>query len=215
MAKKTTEAVTKDKTVSTGGVTRLSVQIEGTAPMIQHNGAMSDPLSEWATKLSRITKKKGKTEHDHGEIAAIETEAGMYLDADGDICVPDSWIEGMLRDAAKKRRLGRSFTAAVLAGAPTYKLDYEGRKKGRPAAELARDPKFRDRRRVVIQGKAVHRCRPIFRHWKLSFDLTLLPGAGVTEDDVKEALDIGGTQIGLSEYRPKFGRFEVTSFEAA
>lgn len=191
----------------------ITVRIVGDSPMMQHHGRLSDPTDPYSVKLKKITAKKNKTESDYEEMAKIEVEASLYWDEKGDVCVPDSWIEGMLTAAAKKRKQGKSFTAAVLCEEPTFKLEYAGKTKGLTKEQIALDPQFRDRRRCVVSQRAVWRCRPIFKEWALTFSLRILPGAGVTVDDVREALDIGGSVIGLSEYRPKFGRFHVESFK--
>ena len=76
--------------------------------------------------------------------------------------------------------------------------------------ELAEDPKFRDQRMVKIQTSKVLRTRPIFPNWELTFEVMYLPDV-VDESDIDEAINTAGYIIGLAEYRPEYGRFEVTS----
>ena len=70
--------------------------------------------------------------------------------------------------------------------------------------------KFADVRAVRVQASRVMRCRPIFRDWSLEFtamhDPSVMAGRAIAE-----ALEIAGQQIGLGDFRPKFGRFTVES----
>lgn len=183
--------------------------------MLQRSGVLSDPTADWTIRLARVTKKRTKVEADYEEMAQLEIAASLYMDEDGDVCVIDQWIEGLLRDAGRKRRMGKGFEAAVFATQPSFKLDYEGRVKGLTREAIAKDPKFRDRRKVDVNGKAVWRCRPVFKNWSLDFEVVVMPGAGVTVDDVGEAITTGGALIGLSDHRPKFGRYKLDKLEVS
>jgi hypothetical protein len=75
-----------------------------------------------------------------------------------------------------------------------------------------------DTRRVVIQKAGVMRSRPVVWPWKAAFELhyddeVLSPEfmVGVFREDVMKRC---GKAIGLLDYRPKFGRFHVTKWEA-
>ena len=60
----------------------------------------------------------------------------------------------------------------------------------------------------VPQRSTVMRTRPIFREWELEFTVHFMPDI-VDEHSLDEAVEIAGKLIGLSDYRPKYGRFEV------
>lgn len=56
--------------------------------------------------------------------------------------------------------------------------------------------------------------RPIFNEgWKAKFSLTVNDTDIVSVDRVKEIFDYSGTRIGIGDWRPKFGRFFVSSFK--
>ncbi|HXJ49152.1 MAG TPA: hypothetical protein VNF91_08290, partial [Candidatus Acidoferrum sp.] len=61
----------------------------------------------------------------------------------------------------------------------------------------------------------VMRTRPRFPSgWRCAFEITLMPSAGVNVEDVRQALTVAGALSGLGDFRPRYGRFKVTGFEA-
>jgi hypothetical protein len=56
------------------------------------------------------------------------------------------------------------------------------------------------------------RTRPIFPEWELEFTVEYSPDL-VQRDRLEEWVEVAGRQIGLSDWRPNYGRFEVVSAE--
>jgi hypothetical protein len=54
----------------------------------------------------------------------------------------------------------------------------------------------------------IMRYRPIFRNWSLSATVVVNEDV-VNINEVKKALVDAGALIGLGDYRPRFGRFNV------
>jgi len=54
--------------------------------------------------------------------------------------------------------------------------------------------------------------RPRIEDWSLDFTLEVNDDR-IDSDVVKQILETAGMQIGIGAYRPRFGRFEVTSFK--
>jgi hypothetical protein len=54
----------------------------------------------------------------------------------------------------------------------------------------------------------IMRYRPIFRNWSLSATVVVNEDV-VNINEVKKALIDAGSLIGLGDYRPRFGRFNV------
>jgi hypothetical protein len=52
------------------------------------------------------------------------------------------------------------------------------------------------------------RYRPIFRRWSLSATIAINEEV-VNVNEVKKAVTDAGALIGLGDYRPRFGRFNV------
>jgi hypothetical protein len=55
----------------------------------------------------------------------------------------------------------------------------------------------------------VIRTRPIFREWSAELVVKFLPSL-LNEKDVRSFLVTAGEQIGLLDWRPRFGRFSVS-----
>ena len=70
------------------------------------------------------------------------------------------------------------------------------------------DDQYKDIRGVKVGTARVMRCRPIFRKWSIVVDIKYNPEMA-NEADVAKAMADAGQQVGLGDFRPKFGRFEV------
>lgn len=182
----------------------LEVTIEGTCPTLQHNGQMADPLNEWAKKLKAVSGKRKKTDEDHEEMSRIEFFGSLYLDKDLRVCWPSENIESMLNAAARKRKEGpQARTGMMVTG--DFPLTYTGPE---TAEELWQHGGFILRCACGVNGSRVMRTRPLFRDWSLRFTVMHDPKI-VNADIVLQWCDIAGREVGLSDWRPKFGRFQV------
>ena len=198
---------------------QLEVTIRGVTPCMMHNGRTASPLDPIAKEMRRVHSKKSKTDADHELLAYLEWLGALYTTAPGVFqvaghevlvegfgapCWPGECIEAMLVSAAKKNKLGQQFKAGLICDG-NWPLLYEGPK---DIGALMRDPAFRDSRMVVVSRARVTRTRPIFHQWRLGFKLHFLPEL-LNESQVRDAVVAAGRLVGLGEYRPKFGRFEV------
>jgi len=190
----------------------INVKLEGAAPIVLHNGQLADPLNEWARELSKVSRKKNKTEDDHLEMSRIEWLGGLYTDEDGDVCVPGEMIEAMVKKGAQKNKMGKLAEAGVLVD-ESPKLQYEGRVKPDKLDSLFGDKRFTLRVGVRVKQNRVMRTRPIFRKWSLDFALQFLPDV-VSASELKESLEWSSKAVGLGNWRPKYGRFRVAEFKS-
>ena len=177
--------------------------IHGAAPIVMHNGRLADPQSEIVKAMKRLTSKRDKTDSDHAELARLEWYGGLYLD-DGKPCIPSELVEAMLIEAAKKRKKGPAAKAGIICE-KNFPLEYEGPK---DPDEMWESEDYRLTVGVKVQRNRIMRTRPIFRKWQASIEVHYMDEL-LNERDIKEFLEIGGTIIGLGDWRPKFGRFEV------
>ena len=70
-----------------------------------------------------------------------------------------------------------------------------------------------DARRVVIQRSAVVRWRPMYHEgWRIPFSITIIDDESLSPPILKEILEKAG-YVGIGDYRPRFGRFQVTKFK--
>lgn len=186
---------------------RFRVEVRGISPLLMHSNRGIDPTDPLMRKLKAVTDRRKKSDDDRAQMDRLEFELNLYANAQGPY-VPDSHILGALRRGASVSRRGRDVGAGVDVVETEIPLEYEG---PRTIEELYQQ-RYVDRRPARINSARVFRVRPIFRDWRLRFTL-LVDLAIIGEADVREALDIAGARQAIGDYRPRFGRFEVTKFQ--
>jgi len=179
--------------------------IRGVSPLLMHNGQTADPLNKFSKQIKEISGKRKKTDEDYAEMSRIEWHAGLYVDGSGKLVLPSVCVEASIVDGAKKSKLGKAFKSAVFVNDDSP-LDI-GRKYGK-ASELWDEDEFRDVRGVRIGQSRVMRTRPIFRNWSAEI-VVLYDDEQVNFGDVQRAIEDAGSKVGVGDFRPKFGRFDV------
>jgi len=86
---------------------------------------------------------------------------------------------------------------------PDALIEYEGPK---DVDELWKDEDFRLRCKVNVNGSSVIRTRPIVSEWTAEVEVLYLPEL-INREDVIQWMHIAGSESGLMDWRPKFGRF--------
>lgn len=183
---------------------RATYKLTGTRDLIMHNGRLADPLDPHTKALAEVTAIRGKTEADHREVARRELIGGLYIDDDGPY-IPGQNIETLIRDGAKFRKLGKAMTQGVMLEEFDVPLDYVG---PRTAEEIAKDPDMTLRESVKVGTSRVMRTRPRFSRWSLTFNVEYDEDR-VDVADIDRALIDAGKYIGLGDWRPRYGRFEM------
>lgn len=185
----------------------LTVKLTGVGATIMHSGQMANPLNAFAKALKEQSAKKPKTDETLALMAEIEFRGSLYLCADGSPGWPGENIEAVLNEAARKSKQGKIAKMALFVDG-ILPLIYKGPK---TADGLWADESFRIVASVKVGMSRVMRTRPIFRQWQLivpiQFDESL-----TNEADVLQWCVVAGVQIGLSDWRPRYGRFTVEKF---
>lgn len=197
----------------------IGFKITGNNPLLMHNNQMADPLNIY-TKASRsFTSKRNRTDRDEESISRIEWEAGLYFNEDGHVAIPGVNLERMLLDAAKKSRNGPKIKEGVrvcdnyskLIIGETFKIENMPKKiDDIPCSELDNFfPKYFDRRSAKLSGRStVIRTRPRFDKWSLEFRC-LYDEELIDTRTLQETIMVASTRIGLCDYRPRYGTFDV------
>jgi len=186
---------------------KLEVKIKGVSPLILHSNQTADPLNEHTKAIKKVSSVRKKTDKDHEQLAELEWRAALYVNDDGKVIVPGDCIKAMLIESAKKQKLGKAFKPAVFCFDDAL-VEYDGPKN---IDKLYESGKFISRAVVKVMQARIVRTRPIFHDWKLTFTLDYLP-TEIDVDQVKDAMITAGRLIGLCDWRPVHGRFEVESF---
>ena len=160
-------------------------------------------MNSTVKKIKLISGKRQKTEADFAEMAKLEWFGGLYLNK-GKPCIPGEVLEATIINGARKSKRGKLAEQTVYC-LDNYDLQYDG---GRPPSELWEDDNYRFVKNVRIGQATVMRTRPIFREWSSDIEVTFDDGV-LNPADVKEIVKTAGESVGLMEWRPRFGRFEV------
>lgn len=186
---------------------RFDVTIRG-PKLLMHNVRLADPLDDYAKAMKTLTGNRKKSDEDHAEISRIEFHGGLYFAADIGPYIPDSWLSAMLVEGARKRKLGKPFEANVSIAEERNPLSYTG---PRTVEGLWSAGTFVDRRGVVIGQAKTMRTRPLFRDWKVTFQVHLLE-CELNAEEVETAICNAGP-YGIGDGRPMLaGKFALESF---
>lgn len=150
-----------------------------------------------------MTGKRKKTDADHEEMARLEFLGSLYLNEKGVPVIPGDLVTAMICESSKAQKLGKVFKAQVFSNG-LFPLEYKGPK---TAKTLWEDPSFRDVTGVVIQRNRIMRTRPKFTEWAV--DVVVDYFDGVEREEVIAAMERAGALVGLCDWRPRYGRFEV------
>lgn len=183
---------------------KIEFVLTGIAPLMMHNERLANPRDPKTAELKTLTSQKKKTPEIQDQIAKLEWFAGLYDDGKK-VVVPADNILATVKEAARKRKLGKQVEAGVFSEKKSFALDYEGPK---DIKKLWDDGRFFDYRSVALMGKRTMRARPRFDEWQVKAELVFDPEL-ISESDLSEAIATAGAQVGLCEKRPQFGRFSV------
>lgn len=173
------------------------VQIQGSADLLFHRWNCDAVAEKAAAKKGSAAKKSD------------DLESYVYRNDKGELAIPGEYLRMAIIGAAKFRQDPRSprksamdlFKAAVVSVSPLASLgvkswDYE------------------DRRRVVIQRSAITRTRPAMKAgWVVKIQLQVNLPEYVSPTLLNEVIQQAGKLIGIGDFRPTFGRFQVVGFE--
>ena len=170
-----------------------------------HNGQLANPLNPLVKQMKALTGQRKKTDEVHAELSRLEFRAGLYLSKDGAVEIPSEVLESCIIEGAKKSKLGKQFKSsiAIMENSP---LNYGERLTVDEMWE--RHEEFADVRGVKVGTSRIMRTRPIFRTWSLEFEVNYNADL-VNPEQIQLAVEDAGAQVGLCDYRPKFGRFHI------
>lgn len=184
---------------------RLQVRLKSVAPLLMHNGQTADPLNRYAKAMKVVSSKRNKTDADFEEMAKIEWYASLYLNKEQKVILPDFVLEATFVGGARKAKLGKQAQAGMFADGHAL-LEFDG-------DELTIDELFeRDQNRdcssVRVQRNRVMRTRFRVEEWQCLVNL-VYNDEMMNKAAVLQAISDAGEQIGLCDWRPKYGRFTL------
>lgn len=189
------------------GYTRYEITIGGDAILL-HNGQLADPLNPYTKALKNLTSTRKKTDATHIEIAKAEYMGSLYLDSKQRVILPSRVLEAHLVKAAKSSKEGKEAASGLFVDTDGL-MKYEG-------GPLSPDELWDTGEHVLtvavrVTQARVMRTRPLLKNWETTFQVSVLDDA-VNEASLRKWLEDGGRVVGIGDYRPRYGRYEVRSF---
>lgn len=168
---------------------------------------MADPTNKAVKAMKAISGKRSKTDADFEELARLEFQAGLYMGQDGPV-LPNHVVEGCLINGAKKTKAGLKAKSGMFVE-KSSQLIYDGPK---DREGLWADENYRLVVPVVISRARIMRTRPIFNNWTCEVVVNY-DDEQVDKRQVLKWAEDAGQQVGLGDWRPKYGRFEVKEID--
>lgn len=184
----------------------IKIKITGTSPLMMHADTLANPLSPITKGHKELTSKRKKTDDDHLSIARSEFVAGCYWSAADGFFIPGQNLDATFLGGAKLQKNGVRWKRGALVLENKVKLLHDG--PDTPDA-LWENPAFVDCRGVKVGAAKLMRYRPIFLNWAAELSVTINTEV-LDMQEARKAIEDGGALIGTCEYRPRFGRFEVS-----
>jgi hypothetical protein len=175
---------------------QVAFAIEGCSPLLFHRWSV-----EGIAEKAKAAKGSAAKKEDN-------IESYVWRLDNSEIGIPGEYVRQAVIMAAKFRQDPRSprksamdlYKAAVvsltdLASLGTDRWDYL------------------DQRRVMVQRSGVTRCRPAFHSgWRAEFDFQVQLPEYVQPTDLLDVLNNAGRLIGVGDFRPTYGRFQVVKY---
>jgi hypothetical protein len=175
----------------------VECQIEGAAPMLFHR---------WSCEA---IEEKSKAAKGSAAKKSDNTESFLYRDEKGLIAIPSEYFRQSVISAAKFKQDPRSPRKSAMdlfkAGIATL---------GELCSFGVKEPDYMDRRRVVVQRNGITRVRPAMAAgWKCSVSFQILLPEYINPQLMNDTLQYAGRIVGVGDFRPSFGRFQITGFK--
>lgn len=200
-----TKATAVGPDVTNGGKTAIDlsipylakVRISGVADLLFHRWNV-EGIDEKA-RAAKGSKAK-KTD---------DIESYAYRNDAGELCVPGEYVRQAIIHAAKFKQDPRSprksamdlFKAGVVSLTPNASLGVT-------------DWDYEHKARVMIQRNGITRVRPAMKSgWQVTVDLQIGLPEYINSDLLHDTLINAGRLIGIGDFRPTYGRFQVVRFE--
>ena len=182
------------------GIKTFRVKIKGVKPLLMHS--------------TRVMTESPKMPRGGHLPPKEEAELATYRNKKGELVIPGDSLLGAIKAAATDFKVKGK-------GKTTYKKFVDsGLEIGKDAVLTPQEYEI-DSRPVVISRSRIIRSRPRFDEWEATFDVQVLdPDTWLDSFDeeysgggnLRDMIEAAGMFKGLCDFRPRFGRFKVESF---
>jgi hypothetical protein len=176
---------------------RVAVELQGVCPILFHRWNNESVEAKSKAKKGSVEKKTD------------DVESYLYRTINGNVGIPGEYVRQSVIHAAKYEqdpRSPRKSMMDLMKAALVSLTDV--------ADTGLKEPDYLDKRRVVIQRSAITRTRPALKEgWKCGFILMVNLPEYLPAQRLNHILQQAGRIVGLADFRPSYGRFNVIRFE--
>lgn len=174
----------------------VEVEVEGTSPFLFHRWSVEAVAEKAAAAKGSKAKKSDNI------------ESYVYRTEKGNLAIPGEYFRQSIIYAAKFRQDPRSPRKSA------FDLFKAGIVTVEDLCDLGqKDWDYLDQRRVMVQRNGITRQRPaLTTGWKVTLHLMTLLPEYIAPAFLHGVLTDAGRLIGVGDFRPTYGRFQVTSF---
>jgi hypothetical protein len=179
------------------------ITIEGTAPILFHRWSV-DGVEAKAKAAKNSAAKKSD-----------DLETYIYRNDKGQLCLPAEYLRGAVIGASKFKQDPRSPRKSAQDLCKAAIISMEELCVLTDAADKAYKVwDYEDRRRACIQRNGITRVRPaLHAGWRVTVPLMVNLPEYISPQLLNELVQMAGKLIGIADFRPTFGRFNVVKFE--
>ena len=175
----------------------VDLTLEGSSDMLFHRWNCESVASKSAAAKNSKAKKTD------------DVESYVWRNDAGELCVPGEYLRQAVIHAAKFRQDPRSprKSAMDLFKAGIVTITQLG-----SLGKTTWD--YLDTRRVMIQRNGINRTRPAMKvGWRADFVLQVLTPEYIDSAFLQEVISMSGRLVGVGDFRPTYGRFNVVKFD--
>ncbi len=182
----------------------VNVTIEGTAAVLFHRWSVESVAEKAAAAKGSAAKKTD------------DVESYVWRNDDGHLCLPGEYLRMSMVNAGRYRQDPRSprKSAMDLVKAGVISLTELAPLLGAGEETPVAQWDYLDARRVSVQRNGVTRVRPaILAGWRAQIDLMINLPEYMAPVFVHGLVTDAGRLVGVGDFRPTYGRFNVVAFE--
>ncbi len=177
--------------------------------MLMHNGQLANPLNPITKMMKAATGTRNKTDADYEQLGNLEYQGSLYLNKDMMPVIPAHMLGAFVHAGAKKFKQGKDALAGILVEDDAV-ISYAGGPM--TIEELIDSPDHRLTVGVKVGQSKVMRTRPLFKDVAFTFTVEFDPEL-INGEDIRKWVSAACLRVGLGDWRPRYGRGHITSFE--
>ncbi|MDE1970958.1 MAG: hypothetical protein KGI50_05280 [Patescibacteria group bacterium] len=191
------ETVGADNMIALSNPYSFKVKIKGISNILFHRWDCESVKEKAKSPKGGLAKKTD------------DIESFVYRDAKGNLSIPAEYLRQSIIHAAKFKQDPRSPRKSAM---DLYKAGIVSITDLSSLGKKNWD--FLDKRRVVVQRAAITRSRPsMYEGWEAEFIFLVNTPEYITPESILDTINQAGKLVGVGDFRPTYGRFQVTNFE--